>query len=193
MSPAATTSIEDADVAILAAADRLFYERGVAGVGMDDVRDAAGVSLRRLYSLYPSKRELVAAWLRDRHQRWMAWFCDAVDAAAARGIDPVLATFDAIEQWASGPTYRGCAFLNVVAETTEIDDEHRAIAASHKRDLVGLLATLASSSHTDAPGWLPGALGVLIDGCIVQAAVFGSLEPVRDARRAAAQLVGVAE
>jgi AcrR family transcriptional regulator len=191
MSPAATRSVEDADVAILAAADRLFYERGVAGVGMDDVRDAAGVSLRRLYALYPSKRELVAAWLRDRHERWMTWFRDTVEAAVATGVDPAVATFDAIEQWASGPTYRGCAFLNVVAETTEIDDEHRAIAADHKRDLVRYLAALAARAHPEAPGWLPGALGVLIDGCIVQATVFGSVEPVRDARRAAAQLVGV--
>jgi AcrR family transcriptional regulator len=191
MSPAATHSAEDADTAILAAADRLFYERGVAGVGMDDVRDAAGVSLRRLYALYPSKRELVAAWLRDRHERWMAWFRDSVEAAIVEGADPAVATFDAIEQWASGPTYRGCAFLNVVAETTEIDDEHRSIAADHKRDLVSYLASLAARAHRDAPEWLPRALGVLIDGCIVQAAVFGSVEPVRDARRAAAQLVGV--
>jgi AcrR family transcriptional regulator len=183
--------VEFADVAILAAADRLFYERGVAGVGMDDVRDAAGVSLRRLYSLYPSKRDLVAAWLRDRHERWMTWFRDAVESAVARGEDPVVATFGAIEEWASAPTYRGCAFLNVVAETTEIDDEHRAIAAGHKRDLVRHLASLAARAHPGAPEWLPGALGVLIDGCIVQAAVFGSVEPVRDARRAAAQLVGV--
>jgi AcrR family transcriptional regulator len=191
MSPAATHSPDDAGIAILAAADRLFYERGVAGVGMDDVRDAAGVSLRRLYALYPSKRDLVAAWLRDRHDRWMAWFQAAVELAVADGRDPVVATFDAIEQWASGPTYRGCAFLNVVAETTEIDDEHRAIAAAHKRDLVQHLAALAARSHPEAPDWLPGALGVLIDGCIVQAAVFGNVAPVHDARRAAAQLVGV--
>jgi AcrR family transcriptional regulator len=192
MSPAATRSKQDAGVAVLEAADHLFYERGVAGVGMDDVRDAAGVSLRRLYALHPSKRDLVAAWLRDRHERWMGWFRDSVDASAALGADPLVATFDAIEQWAAGPTYRGCAFLNVVAETTEIDAEHRAIAADHKRDLVQYLAALAATSHPDAPDWLPGALGVLIDGAIVQAAVFGSVEPVRVARCAASHLVDVA-
>jgi AcrR family transcriptional regulator len=191
MSPAATRTVEDSGVAILAAADRLFYERGVAGVGMDDVRDAAGVSLRRLYSLYPSKRDLVAAWLRDRHERWMAWFRGAVEASSAQGVDPLVATFDAIEVWASSPSYRGCAFLNVIAETTEIDAEHRVIAADHKRELVEYLVSLAATAHSDAPEWLPSALCVLIDGAIVQAAVFGSIDPVRDARRAAAQLVGV--
>jgi AcrR family transcriptional regulator len=191
MSPAATRTVEDAGVAILAAADRLFYERGVAGVGMDDVRDEAGVSLRRLYSLYPSKRDLIAAWLRDRHERWMSWFRGAVDASTAHGVDPLVATFDAIEAWASSPSYRGCAFLNLLAETTEIDDEHRDIAADHKRELVRYLASLAATAHADAPAWLPSVFGVLIDGSIVQAAVFGSVDPVRDARRAAAQLLGV--
>jgi hypothetical protein len=121
----------------------------------------------------------------------MDWFRTAAVAAAATGTDPLVATFAAIEEWASGPSYRGCAFLNVIAETTEIDAEHRAIVADHKRDLVQYLASLAAQSHPDAPEWLPRALAVLIDGCIVQAAVFGSVAPVRDARCAAEQLIGV--
>jgi AcrR family transcriptional regulator len=189
MSPAATITPADADRAVLAGADRLFYGRGVAGVGMDDVRDAAGVSLRRLYALSPSKRALVTAWLHDRHERWMAWFVAEVERRAGAGVDPLVATFDAIESWAGSPDYRGCAFLNVIAETTEIDDTHRAIAAGHKRGLVQHLATLAASSHPEAPAWLPEALGVLIDGAIVQAAVFADTAPVAAARLAAQRLL----
>ena len=62
MSPAATMSVDDAERAILETADQLFYERGIALVTMADVRDAAGVSMRRMYQLYPSKADLVAAW-----------------------------------------------------------------------------------------------------------------------------------
>lgn len=189
MSPATTITADAATAAVLVAADRLFYERGVAGVGMDDVRDASGVSLRRLYSLYPSKRELVTAWLNDRHTRWMRWFVDTVEERARQGVAPLLATFDVIEQWASGPEYRGCAFLNVIAETTEIDDSHRRIVADHKRELARHLATLAARGRSDLPEWLVGALAVLIDGAIVQAAVFGSVAPIRDARCAAAHLL----
>ena len=189
MSPAAKhASPSDAAAAILAAADRLFYERGIAGVGMDEVRDAAGVSLRRLYSLYPSKRELVAAWLEDRHVRWMQWFTDAIARLSAGGVPPLLATFDAIEEWVHSPGYRGCAFLNAIAEPTEIDDTHRAIVAAHKRDLVAHLVTLAAADPS-SPAWLADAIGVLIDGAIVQTAVFGSDAPIAAARAAAAQLV----
>lgn len=189
MSPAATIGREAGERAILAAADDLFYARGIAGVGMADVRDAAGVSLRRLYASYPSKRDLVAAWLDDRHVRWMQWFTTAVDRLSADGRDPLVATFDAIAEWVRSPGYRGCAFLNAIAETTEIDDAHRAIVANHKRELVQHLVSLTAAAHPGAPDWLPSAIGVLIDGAIVQTAVFGNDSAIAPARAAAAQLV----
>ncbi len=181
----------DAERAILTCADRLFYERGIEGVGMADVRDAAGVSLRRLYLLHPSKRHLVAAWLEDRHNRWMVWFRQTVERRTAEGTDALLATFDAIEEWATSPGYRGCAFVNTLAEVSEIDETHRAIVRTHKRALIDLLAELATRDHPDGPPWLPGALAVLIDGAIVRAAIFGSTTPIADARSAAARLLEV--
>jgi AcrR family transcriptional regulator len=189
MSPAATMTPEASAQAVLAAADRLFYARGLALVTMADVRDAAGVSLRRLYSLYPSKRDLVEAWLEDRHVRWMDWFSAAVERRTRRGADALVATFDALREWATSPGYRGCAFLNSIAETSEIDDVHRAVVAAHKRALVAYLATLATRDHPGAPPWLPDALGVLIDGAIVQSAVFGTATPINASKRAAERLV----
>lgn len=181
----------EAVAALLAVADGLFYDRGIAGVGMSDVRDESGVSLRRLYHLYPSKRDLVAAWLNDRHIRWMAWFVAATDARIADGVDAVVAPFDAIEEWASSPGYRGCAFLNAIAETTEIDEGHRQIVADHKRSLIEYLRRIIDSSGHAAP-WLPDAVAVLVDGAIVQSAALRSHAPIAAARSAAVgALVGV--
>ncbi len=189
MSPAATTSIDESRLSVLRAADELFYARGITGVAVSDVRDASGVSMRRLYTMYPSKRELVAAWLTDRHETWMAWFTTSVDRHIASGADPVMATFDALADWVASPDYRGCAFINSLAETHEIDDSHRTIIATHKRDLIDHLANLASRSHPSAPAWLPAALGVIVDGVIVQCTIFASTEPLDAARAAIHQLL----
>ena len=40
---------------VVEAADRLFYEHGIRAVGMAQIRDASGVSLKRLYQLFPAK------------------------------------------------------------------------------------------------------------------------------------------
>jgi AcrR family transcriptional regulator len=189
MSPAATMPSGIAERAILDAADRLFYARGLALVTMADVRDEADVSLRRLYSVYPSKRDLVAAWLDDRHVTWMRWLTESVDKRSARTGDPLAATFDVLKDWVKSPGYRGCAFLNSIAETSEIDDHHRQIVADHKRSLIDHLAQLAARDHPSAPSWVAAALGVLIDGALVQSAVFGSAAPIDAAKTAALELL----
>src|SRR5687767_827251 len=56
---------------VVAAADRLFYERGIRTVGMDDIRDASGVSLKRLYRLFPAKEELAEEVLRRREAAFL--------------------------------------------------------------------------------------------------------------------------
>lgn len=189
MSPVAIHDDDTARAAVLEAADAAFYRLGVGGAGMTEIRDQSGVSLRRLYALYGSKSELVAAWLTARHGTWMAWFTDIVERRRAGGEDAVLAAFGAIEEWSTSPGYRGCAFLNTAAEAGEINDTHRAIIASHKRDLIGVLAELAAAAGSRQPGRLAEMLGVLIDGAIVQSAVLGSSQPVAAAREAAAHLL----
>ena len=189
MSPAATMSSDDADRAVLRTADELFYAHGISGVSMSDIRDASGVSMRRLYTMYPSKSGLVAAWLTDRHDTWMAWFAASVERHIARGADPALATIDAIAEWVATPGYRGCAFINSLAETSEIDEAHRTIIAAHKRDLIERLSHLAQRDHPNAPSWLPSALAVIIDGAIVQCTIFANTNPLDAARSAVHQIL----
>ncbi len=189
MSPAATIDDDTARAAVLQSANAVFYARGIAGVGMADIRDYSGVSLRRLYSLYPSKRELVAAWLTDRHTTWMEWFTSLVDRRAAAGEEPLLAAFDAIAEWAASPGYRGCAFVNSAAETAEIDDTHRRIIAAHKVALLTYLTSLAADGGYAHPERLGRMIGVLLDGAMVEAAVLSSCEPIVAAREAAALLI----
>lgn len=192
MSPATTLDDAGARGAVLRAADAVFYANGVAGTGMAEIRDASGVSLRRLYGLYPSKRELVAAWLTARHTTWMTWFTGTVERRRTEGASPVDAMFDALAEWASSPGYRGCAFLNTAAEVDEIDETHRRIIADHKRSLIAYLASLVAGAGQGDPESLARELAVLVDGAIVQAAVLSSLDPIDAARAAAARLLGTA-
>lgn len=64
-----------------------------------------------------------------------------------------------------------CAFINAIAEPTEIDDQHRTIVADHQRSLVRPLASLATQTKTRTPPWFADAT----DGAV---ASFG-----RDGRR----------
>src|ERR1700712_3165814 len=78
---------------IIAAADELFYGRGVQSVGMDEIRGAAGVSLKRLYQLFPSKEALVEQMLLERHRTWTEGM-EAAAAGAPNAVSALLAIYD---------------------------------------------------------------------------------------------------
>ena len=180
MSPAATDTIEEAEQAALVAADDLFYRHGIAAVTMAQIRDRSGVSLRRLYSVYPAKVDLVTAWLEHRHGTWMTWFETETARRTEKGAAPVDAIFDALTVWLESSDFRGCGFINALAETAELTPEHEALIRAHKQALIDHLATLSARAE---------GLAVIIDGAIVQAAVFKSVQPLEAARGAAAAII----
>ena len=179
MSPAATLDAAAADRAALSAADDLFYVRGVTAVTMADIRDRSGVSLRRLYSTYPSKSDLVTAWLRDRHELWMTDFADRVEGRISDGEAPVDAVFAALEMWMTETRFRGCGFINTHAEAGALTDEQRGIIRNHKAAFASYLMTLIPEGD---------AVAVIVDGAIVQAAIFASPAPIHRGHRAARAL-----
>jgi AcrR family transcriptional regulator len=179
MSPPASMDDHGATAALELATDELFYNQGVAAVTVAAVRDASGVSLRRIYNLCPSKADLISLWLRHRHRTWTAGFVARVNANVESGNEPVHAVFGALEAWMVETEFRGCGFINTHAETSELTDGHLAIIQHHKRAIGRYLETV--TGHGDA-------MAVLIDGAIVHAALFRSTDPIHHAERAATAL-----
>ena len=173
---AATLTHEQAQASILEAADELFYPNGVGSVTMAHVRDRSGVSLRRLYSLYPAKSDLITGWLTFRHEQWISWFTDEIERAIDLGAGRVDAVFDTLEAWLTDTGFRGCGFINTLLEMHQLTDDHRCIISDHKQDMTQVLAEYTADS---------AAMAVLVDGAIVQAAIYQNLYPVNAARRAA--------
>ena len=154
-------------------ADRLFYPAGVNGVSLAAIRDDSGLSFRRIYKICPSKDDLISLWLRTRHQSWSSAFAEVVDRELAAGSTPVDAVFNTVRAWMLETNFRGCGFINTYAEIAEPTDEHVEIIRDHKHSFATYLDRIVV--HGDA-------LAVLIDGAIVQASMFSSLEPIERAR-----------
>ncbi|MFE2297258.1 TetR/AcrR family transcriptional regulator [Streptomyces sp. NPDC059445] len=169
----------------LDAAERLFYGRGIQAVGMDDVRGASGVSLKRLYQLFPAKEHLVEAYLERRDVRWRARLAEHVDSR--REPDRrILAVFDWLGLWFAEPDFRGCAWINAYGELGAASERVAAQTRTHKAAFRAYLAGLVSAAGR--PAALGDQLFLLAEGAMVTAGVDGSAEPAAQAR-AAAQLL----
>jgi AcrR family transcriptional regulator len=185
MTPDATVDIRTlpARERVLATALALFYRDGIRATGIDRVIAEAGVTKVTFYRHFPSKDALVVAFLESRHERWMAWFRDALARHAARaGADRVRALGAALREWFATPAYRGCAFVNSVVELGGTSPEVLAIARRHKRDMTAVIAGLMPPRVGRARR--ARALAVAVDGAIVRAQIDGSPDDALEALNA---------
>ena len=174
---------------VVDAADELFYARGIRAVGMDDVRTAAGVSLKRLYQLFPGKDSLVLAVLQKRHAMWTKGLTTTVDSIADPR-DRLLAVYDYLAEWFAEDGFRGCGFINAFGELGPASPEVAAYAREHKRSFQKQLAALVAEAGVDAS--LAPQLAILAEGAQTTAAIAGSPDAAAHARRAAETLVAAA-
>lgn len=166
----ATTVEPDARERVLETAYELFSRHGIRGVGVDEVIARAGVAKATLYRHFPSKDELVLAFLERREQRWTRGWVE--QEAQRRGSNPeqqLLAIFDLFDEWFHRDDFEACSFINVLLE---LGTEHPAGDASVRhlaniRDIVRRLAEEAGLRDTDgfAHSW-----HILMKGSIVAAA-----------------------
>ncbi|MFF3341114.1 TetR/AcrR family transcriptional regulator [Streptomyces flavidovirens] len=171
---------------ILDAAETLFYGRGLQAVGMAEIRDASGASLKRLYQLFPSKDHLVEAYLRRRDVRWRASLAGHVEDQPP-GEDRILAVFDWLGSWFREPGFRGCAFVNSFGELGATSDPVASAARDHVDALKDYLAGLVSEAGHSA--WLAQSLLLLVEGAITTAAVSGDSAAADHARETARKLL----
>ena len=165
---------------ILATASRLFYERGVNAVGVNEIAAAAGASKLSLYKYFPSKHALVEAMLSESsdgaHERLRG---------AAAGASP-LAVVDLVLATLGGPGFRGCPIVNGATDTRD-DPATVAIARRH----LARYRTLLEQSLGDRVdrAVLARQLLLLIEGAATVMAIDRTTDAARDARAAAEVLL----
>jgi AcrR family transcriptional regulator len=135
---------------LLDTATRIFYGEGIHSVGVDRIIAEANVTRATFYRHFPGKEDLVLAYLRaaDRAIR------DQVDGASAAALpapDALRAVAEAIARDIRSAGFRGCAFLNAVAEYPDPDHPvHQAVLAHRQWFLDTISTMLASIRQTDA-------------------------------------------
>ena len=172
--------------AIVSAADRLFYERGIQQVGMDELRAAAGVSLKRLYTEFDGKDAIVLAVLDRRHAMWVDGIAEAV-GRHDDGRGKLLGIFDFLATWFATDDFRGCAFINAFGELGGTSERVARAAREHKESFQVYVDDLVA--RIGAPESLARQLVLLAEGAQTTSAITGDPSSARLARDAAQILI----
>ncbi len=166
-SPApATPRSSPAREQLLTTASKIFYTEGINSVSVDRIIDAANGTRSTFYRYFPSKEDLVAAYLTERDKQIRT----ACEIAAEHEPDPanlLRLIVGAIGDDLCSPGFRGCPFINAAAEFPDPECiVHQAVAA-HRTWFRGLILDLVTRAGATAPGSTARTLILLRDGAMV--------------------------
>ena len=166
---------------ILQTADRLFYLRGIRAVGVDTIAAEIGISKRTLYNHFPSKDKLISAYLARRFRR--------PPASDKPPVEQILGTFDSLERRFASKDFRGCPFVNAVAELGAEDRAVKKIATAFKESRRVWFRDLLKQLDVANADDLATQLTLLVDGSIAQDLVRDDPSMARAAKEAARVLL----
>lgn len=149
---------------ILAAANELFYWQGIRAIGIDTVIEKAGVAKMSLYRAFPSKDDLIAAFMDMRDRVYWEWWDKVVSRHPGDPRAQLRVLFEALGKRASSPDYRGCPFVNTAVEFPDHAHPGRAVAERNKRELRRRLMGLAEALRVADPALLTDQLMLLMEG-----------------------------
>ena len=156
---------------ILDTAYELFSHRGIRAVGVEEVISRADVAKATLYRHFPSKDDLVLAFLEQREDRWTRQLVEA--GARERGTtaeERLLAIFDVFHDWFQQDDFEGCSFINVLLETGDREHPVGRASAEHLENIRTIVRTLAEEADLRDPAAFALSWHLLMKGAIVQAA-----------------------
>jgi AcrR family transcriptional regulator len=172
---------------ILAAAGRLFAQRGINATSMNDLYLEARASKRTLYQHFADKDELVVAYLeavaRDTGSGPLAVLARADLAPRAR----LLELFTALAQ--QPPPLRSDPFVSAAVEFPDPSHPAHRAAAAHSQWLRQRLTDLARAAGARDPEQVGRRLALLYDGAAIRAFIDDDPAGTADAYAIAAAIL----
>src|ERR1700754_1713564 len=135
---------------LLSTASELFYREGIRAVGVERILAEAPATRATFYRHFPSKEDLVLAYLRgvDAHTR--ADVQAAIESSPSPA-DAVRAIGTAVADDLARPGFRGCAFLKAAAEYPDPHDPVRQVVLDHRAWYVATLTELFTQVFGTSP------------------------------------------
>jgi TetR/AcrR family transcriptional repressor of nem operon len=133
---------------IIAAAEKLFRERGVDAVGLTELTKAAGFTQGGFYNHFESKDALVAAVMSNAMENCTNRLAAAIEQSKAMGVDPIKRRID----WYLSPDHRsdissGCPVSTFAGDARRLSAEARKSYAEGVASNLDCLADALNGSN----------------------------------------------
>jgi AcrR family transcriptional regulator len=149
---------------LLATATQLFYAEGINGVGVDRIVSAANVTLATFYRHFPSKQDLVVAYLQSIHEALVERAAATSEGVHSRELIGEIGAEVIAEIGHEG--FRGCAFINAASEFEDAESPVRQVVAAHRRWYFDRIRRAFAEAGHKRPGNAARHFVMLRDGAV---------------------------
>src|SRR5260370_39568056 len=96
---------------LLDVASALFYQEGIRAIGVDTIVEQSGVGKATLYRHFPTKDDLITAYLEEEDRLWWLWFDGVIAEQEGSPRGQWLAFFEACTRRLMQPGFLGWPFF----------------------------------------------------------------------------------
>ena len=164
---------------LLGTAARIFYAEGINTVGVNRIVEEAGVTLATFYRHFPSKQDLILAYLQSVHDDFVTLAAAAQEAADDPG-DVLRLIGTNITAQLLEPGFRGCPFINAASEFEDPDGPVLRAVLAHRAWFYALVRDAFASAGHPRPDLAASRYVMLRDGATT-AGYLGDPSQARDA------------
>ncbi|WP_448138466.1 TetR/AcrR family transcriptional regulator [Sphingobacterium siyangense] len=160
----------------------LFANQGYNSTGINQIISEANVAKASFYQHFKSKEDLCVAFLEARHKYWF----DQLYNFTNKKTDlksKIISSFDFLIHMNSTENFRGCSFLNILAEIPSNNTKILKVIQEHKKDLMEYFSSLVSDENISQHIYL------LFESSIMESKMFKSNELIERSKMIVGHLV----
>ncbi|MFN5998323.1 MAG: TetR/AcrR family transcriptional regulator [Paracoccaceae bacterium] len=167
---------------ILSVAGPLFYREGYRAIGVDRVIAEADVAKATFYKHFPSKDDLIVAWIHRAEER------STHNLPAEDGPQPLTVYVTAMIAIARQGGCMGCTYQGTAAEFSDPTHPAHAAAIGVKTRVIEALEARARAQGLTNPRQTAQSVFLFLEGVWASVRMFGARAPLAGAETAAQRL-----
>ncbi|MDP4098828.1 TetR/AcrR family transcriptional regulator [Paenibacillus sp. P96] len=173
---------------LLDVASDLFYREGIRAISMDAIVEKSGVSKATLYRHFPSKDDLIAAYLEAHEHHIWEHFDEAILKHEGSPKAELTSLVDAVVELFKPEYYRGCPFLNAFAEFSNANHPAHRLALDYNLALRAKILQICQKAGKMDESW-PEQLLLVINGAYSSIPVLGLTKSANQLKKIAVQMI----
>ena len=181
----------DARDRILQSASELFYRNGISASGVDTLIDRANVANATFYRHFPSKDDLVIAWLQGRSARWLDWVVPELERRTDSPLRKLVEFFEVLGDWLEQHEFIGCPYVNSLVEINDSIVPARREIESYVGEVEDHFGRTAEAAGLPDPAELARRMRYIAMGLFMAIRLERSRAPIDTARALTIDLLAI--